>query len=462
MLATSTHAALADQYLDRLAFSWKRRSQALDSHVLDAAGLSALDRDLESYSRAIQSIGTAASTLMRERLLEPLTRGELYAIARHAIHVQDQLMHKACIGLIKSLPTLRTAYVAALEWSTSDGARWAICEWQNEADIQNGKGSHLYDVLALSACRFHVTILAELCTTSWWSSLIKTSEDHADSVDTTCALMQLGLATAHPQAVDTALPLLRSPVGQLRCLAAEVMLWRTTRKLTKYDAGIAEQGATDVLLDLSTGPLVETSVVTQASYALACWNYAGFDTVLSSLAAQTDKLDLYLQSLGWSGNSRIVSTLIDYLNHPEHARGAGAALSMLTGSLPARDGWQAEPGTSEKASMTDHPVDRSATIPAAKRYADLPPPHQAGFERWWGKHKARFDTPSRWLGGVSDTDDNLIAILQSGKLAWRAVAARRLDARLPRGASLNVSAPMPQQRQWISDHIASQTLRNAA
>ncbi|NHZ38960.1 hypothetical protein [Massilia aquatica] len=461
MLATSTHAALADQYLDRLAFGWQRRIQALDSHVLDASGLSVIDRDLQSYSRGLSTIGTASSTLIHERLLEPLTRGELFAIAHHAIRVQDQPMHNACIGLIESIPTLRAAYASALEWSTSDGAWWAISEWRQHTEIQTDKGFNLFDVIALSACRYHFRILEELCNTSWWSGIIKSSDDHADRADTTCALMQLGLATAHPQAIGRAAQLLQSPVAQLRCLAAEVMLWQPTKQLTKYDARIAEQRATDVLLELSTGTLEAKNIVSQASYALACWNHAEFDTVLTSLAAQPEKLDVYLQSLGWSGNGQRVPILIAYLNHPEHARGAGAALSMLTGSLPARDGWQAEPGESENA-LIDDPVDAGATIPSTKRYANLPPPDQAGFERWWAKNKTRFHAQSSWIAGLSDTNDNLIVILQSGKLAWRALAARRLHARLQGRASLNTSAPMPQQRQWISNFIASPTRRNAA
>lgn len=464
MLATSTHVALADQYLDRLAFGWQRRNQALDSHVLDAAGLSAIDRDLQSYSRGLELIGTTSSTLIHAKLLEPLTRGELFSVALNAICIQDQVVHNACIGLTKSIPTFRAAYIAALEWSLSDGARWAISQWQQQTEIQNDKSTNLFDVIALSACRYHAVILDDLCKTSWWSEVIKNNDEHADSGDTLCALMQLGLATAQPQAINKAEQLLQSPVARLRCLAAEVMLWQPTKQSTKHDASIAVQKATDVLLELSTEISTGDNIVSQASYALACWNYTEFDLVLTSLATRPENVGLYLQALGWSGNCQVIPTLINYLDHPEHARGAGAALSMLTGSLPARDSWQADPDDGKKRLIDVDPVDDSAIIPAAKLYANLPPPDRAGFERWWTKNRMRFTAQSGWLAGMSDTNDNLITVLQQGKLSWRALAARRLHARQQGGTCLNTNAPTPHQHQWISTFIASKTKtkRNAA
>ncbi|NHZ37794.1 hypothetical protein [Massilia rubra] len=460
MLATSTHVTLANQYLDRLAFGWQRRSQALDSHVLDAAALSAIDRDLLSYSRALRLIGRTSSTVIHERLLEPLTRGELFAIALHAISIQDQPIHSACIGLIRSLPALRAAYVAALEWTTSDGAWWAISEWQQPTENQTGKSSSLFDVLALSACSYHPMILANLCNTPWWEGIIKDSDNPSENSDTMCTLMQLALATPHPGAVAKAVQFLQSPVAQLRCLAAEVMLWRHTKQIDTHAAKVAEQHATRVLLELSTGTVEAKNIARQASYALACWNFAEFDTVLTALAAQTEKLDLYLQSLGWSGNMQRAPDLIAYLGDPVYARSAGAALSLLTGSLPARDGWQAQPTESEKALIDDR-VDASPIIPAAKPYANLPPPDQAGFERWWATNKTHLSSKSSWLAGLPCTNDNLIVTLKSGKLAWRTLASRRLHVRLPGGASLSTSAPMHQQRHWITNCISNSKDRAA-
>ena len=85
---------------------------------------------------------------------------------------------------------------------------------------------------------------------------------------------------------------------------------------------------------------------------------------------------------------------------PVHARAAGAALSMLTGSLPARDGWQADPiDTAPPMADVADAADNSATIPPAKLYADLPPPDRAGFTLWWSQHRQQFALQSTLLAG---------------------------------------------------------------
>lgn len=462
MLATSTHAALADQYLDRLAFGWQARNRALDSHVLDLADLSKRDQILQSCARALTLTGRGTAELMQARLKEPLTRGELFAMALHAIGGRDAGLHRACVALVQAVATLRAAYASALEWAAPQNAWWALNQWSQAPIGQSGDGGAIVAVMALIAARAHPQISAQLGDTPWWRQIMHGTQPSAEgrhAVD--IALMQFALASAHPHAGGQALALLQSPLAQVRCIAAEVVWWQALQPPSQG----AIKPALDTLLALATHADSADSTPHagsgQATQALACRRHADFDAVLSTLKAQPRQLGLYLQALGWSGRSQAVPELMAYLEHPLHARAAGAALSMLTGSLPARDGWQAPPQAPTQTAAAGEAEPDSATIPSAPAHADLPPPDPAGFARWWSKHKQDFADKTTWLAGLPETPANLVTVLQRGKLAWRKVAARRLHA-LQGDPVLNTSAPTLQQHQWLAKHATPPTKRPIA
>lgn len=443
-LSTSTHALLADQYLDRMAFGWQKRQRAVDSHVLDFAALVSLDQSLLSYAKGLSIVNTAATEVIRARLQDPLTRGELFAIAMHAMRAQNAALHDTCLGLIQAMPTLRAAYLAALDWAGAEAAWWALMQWPQDQTID---AEWLFHVFSLAACRTYPTIFTKLEDTPWWQYLIQCDPDHKVLM---MALMQTALVTGTPDAVARAPALLQSNHAKLRCLAAEVVV----RQIYRQPPTSQTQQAIDVLAELATS-MDDPQLATQAAFALACCSRVAFDGVLRDMAGQAEQCGLYLQALGWRGNGQAVPTLIGYLDHPIHARAAGAALSMLTGSLPARDGWQADP-VDAAIPMADV-ADDSATIPPAKLYADLPPPDRAGFTLWWSQHRQQFALQSTLLAGQPVSSGNLITVLQSGKLSWRKVAAARLAGNQPYADKLNTDAPTFYQQHWLAQHALSST-----
>jgi uncharacterized protein (TIGR02270 family) len=443
-LATSTHALLADQYLDRLAFGWQKRQRALDSHVLDFAALVNLDQSLLSYAKGLAIVNTAATEVIASRLQDPLTRGELFAIALYAMKAQNAALHDTCIGLIQAMPTLRAAYLAALDWAGAESAWWALMQWPQDQTID---AEWLFHVFSLAACRTYPSIFTKLEGTPWWQYLIQCDPDHKVMM---MALMQTALVTGTPEAVARAPALLQSNHAKLRCLGAEVVL----RQIYRQPPTIHTQQAIDVLAELAAS-MDDPQLATQATFALACCPRVAFDGVLQDMSAQAEQCGLYLQALGWRGNGQAVPTLIDYLNHPVHARAAGAALSMLTGSLPARDGWQADP--IDTAPPMAEVADDSATIPPAKLYADLPPPDQTGFTHWWSQNRQQFALQLPLLAGQPVSHANLITVLQSGKLSWRRVAAARLCTQTLEADRFNSDAPTFHQQHWLAQHSLSPT-----
>ncbi len=201
-----------------------------------------------------------------------------------------------------------------------------------------------------------------------------------------------------------------------------------------------------------------TEAQSEASLALACWPSAEPHSLLTTLAAQPEQRRLYLQALGWCGDIRAVPILIDYLNQPHHARLAAASLSMLTGSLPARDGWQADPPEGQALAVDS----ASDTIETSDPDAALPVPDAAQFARWWAQQRSRFIQPGLWLAGQPVNPSHLATILASGKLAWRAASARRMQAFAADRSRLDTSATSSNQLQWLANHSTSFTQRHAS
>lgn len=447
MLATSTHALLADQYLDRLAFGWQRRQRARTSHVLDFAALRQLDQNLCACVQALALTGNAAPALIAARLEEPLTASELFAIALYSIETSQSALHDTCLGLILALPNLRAAYVAALEWSSASGAWWALQQWQRQDSADTL--TWLFDVMALALCRTHTLVSERLCNSHWWQQLLA-REAHNPAIG--YALMQTALARPALQQQTRASALLQSPLGRLRGLAAEVILWQTPAHSPMHSSAL------EVLSVLARDPAVGgNDAQFDACLALACWPATDFNPILTALAAQPEQHRLYLQALGWRGDIRAIPILIDHLNQPHHARLAAASLSMLTGSLPARDGWQAEPPEVEVRAVDSASDQIEATDPDAA----LPPPDRVQFEAWWTRHRAQFGQPGGWLAGNQATASHLMTLLASGKLGWRVVAARRMQGFAADRSRLDTSATSSNQLQWLANHSTPLAQRHA-
>lgn len=456
MLASSTHAALADQYLDRLAFGWQRRNRAVQSHVLDFAELRVLDQSLQACRQGLTQTVPASLDVVQRRLDEPLSQGELFAVSLHAINIQDVKTHATCIGLAQAVDSSRDIYNYALAWSSSTNVAWALEQWvqifeANRAIKVAPDTSWLLDSVKLSAYKNHPGLMATQNHRAWLADTVRNClHRNDDGLNTAaCAMLQLALSGNEPLSMKAASALMPSSVAKIRCLAAQAVLWLPKPQRTTL---LLQQAADTLLAFITDTAPGGNAQAEQAVWALACWRFADFADVLKILENQPAHLEVYLQALGWSGSVQAVPVLMTYLDHPTHARLAGASLSMLTGSLPARDGWQAAPLDTPQVTTVHHAEKENFTdaIPPAKLYADLPPPDATGFSGWWNTNRHNFNASTTWLAGLPESQASLTKVLEHGKLAWRHTAARRICASSG-GPSLDTTAPAHRQRQWLTN-----------
>ena len=453
MFATSTTSVLCDQYLDRLAFGWQRRQGEVLSHVLDFAALNIQDNILTLSAQALSEMNETAGQLIQRKLQDPLMAGEFFALTWYALQQGSKSLQNACIGLVQAVPTLRAAYAAALEWASPQQV-WVTLElWSNAKKSNHEQTVALSDTFTLLAAIAHPVLFEQLCGSPRWQNI---AQHHDASLLTRIAVMECAQFVSDHQSLERAAAAgLQAQNSTLQRLAAQAILYRPWQSRTNLQGQALHVLQTQALSD---HPLAKESLL-----ALACWHFFGWEEIMPKLAQQESQRSLYLQALGWRGNVTSVEELIEYLDHPEHARIAGAALSMLTGSLPAHDSWLHKPDddkpTAQKKAYPNANSDvDDANIPAAKQHADLPQPDKAAFKRWWATHAQRFSASKSFLGGLPETPENLYTTLRTGKQAWREVAALKLQAR-QHGPRLQTTAPSKIQLQWLATHSPQGVIR---
>lgn len=413
---------LAEQYTDRLALNWRRRAKLLESPNADFTALSEWDARMDAAIEALELLGPVSLRHMARMLESPINAGEAFAVLCHALRSGLDGLAEATAAIATTMPRLQPALIAALEW-TDSAALW----------------SKVAAGLPLAA-KF---------------DLIATRPDAPDLLPPALdALQAEGLA---PDALASALRCLRRMGDTTRALAGLHYLEAT-------DEAVRRQAAHAVLTlapEEHWAPAAEVlmalvrSAGGEAQPAARCLALNQPQQVLPLLAElhatrPVEWARTHVQALGWSGDVRVVSQLIEYLDSPALARLAAAAIHLLTGLDPVRDGWQGEapsgPGL-ESADQADSTINsainlasNSAVIPKADPDAGLPWPSRVAFAALWNTVQARFTDAHPHLGGRSATEGHLRVVLRQGPLPWRPLAAARLQC-LSHGALFPTRLP---------------------
>jgi uncharacterized protein (TIGR02270 family) len=412
-LADGAYDRLAEQYTDRLALNWRRRAKLLESPQADFATLSDWDARMDAAVEALGLLGPASQRHMARMLESPINAGEVFALLCHALRSGLDDLAEATAAVARTMPRLQPALVAALEW-TDSGALWP----------------QVASRLPLAA-KF---------------DLIATRPDAPELLPPALeALQEEGLAA---DALASALRCLRRMGDTTRALAGLHYLEATDDRVRRQAAQAvlalapAEHWApaVDVLLSIVRGAGSEAQ---PAARSLALNQPQQVLPVLAELHSTQpgEWARAHVQALGWSGDVGLVPQLIEFLDSPALARLAAAAIHLLTGLDPVRDGWQGEApaGPALGADADDSPA-HPAAIPKADPDAGLPWPSRTAFAALWNTMRSRFTDTQLHLGGRPDTAEQLRAVLRQGPLPWRPLAAARLQ-RLTQGVLFPTRLP---------------------
>ncbi|NRF66894.1 hypothetical protein HLB44_07855 [Aquincola sp. S2] len=420
-LAHGTLDRLAEHYTDKLGLNWRRRAKLLASPCSDFADLADWDARLDVALEALRLLGPTAQQHMTRCLNLPINAGEAFALLCHALRSGLAGLAQATSAVARSLPGLHGALVAAMEWSEATPL-WL----QTAASLPLAARFDLLatrhrDAPQLLAAAFDA-LRAEGPASEALPAALRCLRYQGDA-----ALAQA--AVHHLDAGNS---------DRLRRVAAQAVL-----ALAPPDLHAPAVTALLALVE-DEGPQREAAARCLALHAPA--SLFPLLTALRQRPGGEATTRLYLQSLGWAGDMGAVPRLIEQLDHPSHARIAAASIRQLTGLDPVRDGWQGEALVSGVAPADDA---QSSTIPPPDPDAGLPWPSRPAFVALWRHARARFIGAPTWLGGRPATAGHLHDVLRHGPLAWRPLAAARLQ-RLGGGALLPTRLPARAQAALMS------------
>jgi len=416
-LLATTAEKLTDRHTDQLAFGWRRRPDRLANPALDFADLAAYDDRMQASLKALVHLGEPARQHFHKLLEEPVRSAELFAVTCYALATQDAELFSAASALTTAIADLMPAKVAALQWAPDSVLR--ISAIDSLSVVQQlrlvGLGYRQWpdlDERVLACLRAQQSdaesvsaafqLIRNLGRTDWAHTGLRHLDDDHPAVRLAAAqtLLMLGSPDHHGPACATLQPL-----------------------------AVSEQDAT----------------ATAALRALALHAPAYTEPVLARLAAMPQHRRRYLLALGWMGRADAVPGLMAALEDRHHGRVAAASLALITGSDPGRDGWSGP--KPERRQRPPEPGDQLSAHPDGH---ELPWPDPSAFAAWWSKHSERFTADQRYVAGRPLTPAWLAAVLRTGPLPWRPLAAEHRQ-RLLQAPLFPTDLPADVQRQRLHE-----------
>ncbi|WP_320534465.1 hypothetical protein [Robbsia andropogonis] len=407
----STSARLTDHHADLLALGWRRRERRLRGAVWDFADLTVTDDRMDAALTSLVALGETAHAKMLVDSAAPLRGGEMFALTLYALAINDAVMLERCAGLAAAVPGLLPPWLDAFEWAPASA--WV------RARIE---AMPLSLRLHLAGLRFRDfdgivdDVLACLPSQS------------APSAAEICAALGMIRACGRCDLALAALRYVDHETQAVRLAAAKTLLVLAPDEYTPM--------AGDLLWDLLGADEAEVRYETVQYLALLAPDHA---TQRLDLLRRSDATRHYLLALGWLGRIDAVPVLMTYLDDAQTSRLAAASLTLLTGSDPLRDGWLGQP------LLRPTGDEGGTTMPSADPDVDLPWPARAAFAHWWRGASARFNDTQRYFAGMPITSESLVAVLTSGPLQWRTLAAVHFQ-KMTRGSLFPTRLPAPSQR----------------
>ena len=415
-LLANSRAALGTHYCDVLAFEWRRRRRRAESVAFRFDHLKAWDARLASYLRAFRLLGPDGRQSIHERLGDPLSESELFAVAVSAICGRDRMLLRACIAMVQAMPNFSSAFNAALEWTEWEDVEFALALWPREDPLRQS--------FVLRSIAAHEVAIAPGYAADCAARLAPTPYVQL-------AALRCGLARGEAGWVANAPALFDATHAELRLAAVEALL--------VFGSDPERRDALARLRDLALGRGRVAMLATRALMPLQC---GPAHQLLEALLGRPDRIRQLIAAMGWSGDLIHLPALVEWLADAAFARPAAAALTELTGSVPAADGWEAMSpvaddggGVGDEAMPDD--VDEGLPWPDAERFA-----------AWWDARAGACPVGPRYLGGQPRSAATLLETLVDGRLSSRPQAAWLVQLSA-RGRRLGHLAPAFRQQELI-------------
>ncbi|MDG4551250.1 MAG: TIGR02270 family protein [Candidatus Contendobacter sp.] len=387
---------------------WKRRQIGIDAPCFSLRDLVSLDSRLHQQLDALRQHGTQSWSLLEQRFnspqyaLDDLFPATVLAFGETAPpHWRDFL-----IELIGTDERPLIAVIETLGWLPLDHIKEPLLQFLAAANP-------LHQRIALAVCAQH----------------------RADAGDCLTAALQSDVPELRVHALKAAgelgrldlLPALR------QYLTAELSDQRFWAAWSAIRMGEREQ-ATEVLSEftLTDSPLRQHALLLLPRVLKDSQRQHWLETVKDQAVHSRDAII----SVGAAGDPWQIPWLVAQIQHPELARVAGEAFTLITG-IDLVEYQLTQP------TATDSPNPKDPM-------RGLPWPNPDAITAWWQANETRFQRGTRYLLGCPITPDHCLHVLVNGYQRQRAAAALEL-ALIQTGMPLfAVQAPVAEQQDLLN------------
>lgn len=171
---------------------------------------------------------------------------------------------------------------------------------------------------------------------------------------------------------------------------------------------------------------------------------------LKALSKDTGNRRDVIIGMGIVGDPVYIPSLLKQMETTELARVAGEAFSMITGADPADEDLEGDWPKGFEAGPTDDPEDEDVEMDSDE---DLPWPDTDGMSNWWGTHRGRFQTGTRYLLGNPITEEHCREVIKIGKQPQRRAAALELAILKSEESLFNIAASGLRQSESLYRHL---------
>jgi len=405
---------LVSQYAEETAFAWTRRNAAAHAAHYRLSELAELDERLAAYVEGLHVSGVSGWHHC-EKGLERQASAEAFTAAVVALETCDSRKLEKVLNVAEAAPLAIAGVISAFGWVDPAALRGTVANML-------GSQSPVRRRIALGAC----------------------------------AVRRVDPGLLPARRLEDPDPLVRArairtagELGQVQLLPTCISALADKDAECRFWAGWSSVllGNRDEALDALIRPRNEVHLIRAFRLGLQSMGLSAAHGWLAGLAADPKKVRVVIQGSGVVGDPTYISWLVGHMHHPETARAAAEAFSLITGVDLADSGLEGKRPDNFESGPNDDPDDPNVDMDPED---GLPWPEVLKIEKWWGANESRFQKGVRYFMGAPVTREHCIDVLKNGYQRQRILAAHYLCLLEPGTPLFNTSAPAWRQQRWLA------------
>jgi uncharacterized protein (TIGR02270 family) len=410
---TTLIATVVQQHVEEAAILWQLRSAGAKRPNFSVMYLDRFDRRLHAHLDGLAVAGVGGSRFL-DAALESPTGGAVFAATTRAIDEGDERRLDRMFALASSLPETRAGLISAFGWLDRSRLEGVVARMLASDDP-------FRQTVGLAACALHRVSPGRASIQPGVHAMPR-----ARGLRAVGELGNLELVPTVAQSFDD-----EDPGCQFWASWSGVLCGNRGQALERLVCAVA------------TGPWQRRAL----NLAVQAMDVSAGHRLLQEVATESRERRSLICGSGIVGDPMYIPWLIGHMAEDRHARLAGEAFSLITGTDLAALGLDRRPPEDFESGPNDNPEDSNVEMDPDD---GLPWPDPERVKHWWTKNGIGFQPGRRYFMGAPVTRAHCMEVLKNGYQRQRILAAHYLCLLDPGTQLFNTSAPAWRQQKLLA------------